>query len=152
MLDLTLEALLSYLQEKGRDTKLQKETHQIYEVLSIDDKEFPLFIKINPDSDILQFITFLPLQFESDAIPDIARLILFINKEMDLPGFGMDESSKMVFYRCVLPSLDKKVSEETLQVYLQTIELVCKTFSPALLAVMQGKMTFEDVLKKVVKS
>ncbi|MFQ5729728.1 MAG: YbjN domain-containing protein, partial [Waddliaceae bacterium] len=109
MMKVTLDALLKFLKKKNYDAKLQRETQQIYIILKLEEKEFPLFLRIFEQSDLLQLLVFMPIQIKPGTHADLARLLHLINKELDIPGFGMDENSEVAFYRCMLPTPEKKI-------------------------------------------
>ena len=79
--------------------------------------------------------------------PDILHLL---NKEMDIPGFGMDEDSKVIFFRISQPlSTEGELDTDLMDAYLESIKTVCTTFTPAIINVSQGTMTLEEILQKV---
>jgi hypothetical protein len=71
-----------------------------------------------------------------------------LNKELDVPGFGMDEIAGVVFYRLMLPTPNKKIDEELLLAFLKTIEQVCKMFATPIEAVGYGHTTLDEILQK----
>jgi hypothetical protein len=78
----------------------------------------------------------------------VARLLHFLNKEVDMPGFGMDESQKLLFYRCVVPCMDAQINSRLLELYLGTTRIACETFMDAISLVSSGSVSVEDVFKK----
>lgn len=148
MLNLKLDKLLSHLKKSGLQAEIQKETNQIVIIFKILEREFPLFIRIFEGEELLQLLAFLPFNIKSDTVADTGRLLHLLNKELDIPGFGMDETSSVVFYRCMLPVLNKQIDETILDAFLNSIQLVCKSFAPVIAAVAHGSTTFEEVLKK----
>src|ERR1700722_19094980 len=103
MLCLTMDHLREYLIAQKFPVHFQQETNQIYMLYTIGGKEFPLFMRIFGDADLLQLLTFIPCHLHSNATNSLARLLHLLNKELDIPGFGMDEAAKFVFYRVMLP-------------------------------------------------
>lgn len=148
MLNLELNALLSHMQSTGLKAEIQKETNQIVIVFKIDEREFPLFIRIFEGEELLQLLAFIPCNIKSKAMGDTARLLHLLNKELDIPGFGMDESSSVIFYRCMIPVLNKQVEESILNAFINSIQLVCKSFAPIIATVAYGATTFDEVIKK----
>ena len=71
-----------------------------------------------------------------------------VNKELDVPGFCLDEASGTVFYRLILPTFQKEINPTIFEAFLNTSQVVCKTFSPAIEAIGNGVMTLEEVIKK----
>ena len=148
MIQLNLNELLKYLRAKNYDAQLQKETQQIYIILKLAGKEFPLFIRIFEQSDLLQLLVFIPVNIKPIVYPDLARLLHQLNKELDIPGFGMDESAGVVFYRCMLPILDKKIDESLLNGFLKSIFVICETISPPVFIVASGSASYAEVIAK----
>jgi len=148
MISLSLESLQKSLKENGYEANIQKETDQIYILLKIDETEFPLFIKIFHEGDLLQMLTFIPCAVQEEYLPDLGRLLHLFNKELDLPGFGLDESTKMAFYRVVIPTIKKKIPFNILDKYLAATQVVCKNFAPAISAIANGKANLDEILKQ----
>ncbi len=147
MIKLELDAIHSHLRSKGIDIHLQAQTSQLYLLLKIAETEFPVFIRIFDGDELLQLLTFIPCNFTEATTADTARLLHLLNKEMDIPGFGMDENAGVVFYRCMLPANHKKIDAALLDAYLNTIDVVCKSFAPVITAVSHGALSFNEVLK-----
>ena len=148
MTELTLETLVSMLNKKGYEAKIQKETGQAYAIFKEDDQEFPLFCRIYESGELLQLIAFFPYQLESKVLSDIARLLHLLNKELDIPGFGMDEFGGVAFFRCMMNTPGKKLDENMLDLYLDSIRLACKSFGPTIAAVTSGATSVDDIIEK----
>lgn len=148
MKNMTPESLLAYMQENGYEANIQAETKQVYTILKISDREYPLFLRIFDEGHLLQVLVFIPCQINEEVVNDLARLLHLINKELDVPGFGMDEAAGVVFYRLMLPTPKKKVDPELLQAFLKTTEQVCSMFALPIQAVAYGHTTLEEILKK----
>jgi len=154
MLNLNLEAILKHLQDNKTDAQLQKETNQIYIVYKIQNQDFPLFIRIYEGTNLLQLLAFMPTNVKPSTRPDLARLLHLLNKEMDIPGFGMDETAVaegqggVAFYRIIIPTMDGQVDETLLDTFISSIESISEAFFPVIATVANGMATYEDVLKK----
>jgi len=148
MIPVTQERLLEELKKLGLESEVQKETNQIFHVFKLEKREFPLFIRILHEGELLQFLTFIPVQVKKAHFADAARLLHMLNKELDMPGFCLDESSSTIFYRILLPTHKKEIAKEILEAVLNTTQVVCKTFSPAVEAIASGAMNLEHMLKK----
>lgn len=79
---------------------------------------------------------------------DTARLLHLLNKEIDLPGFGLDEKNSVVFYRCMVPAIDQQVPEPILTAFLNATQIACQSFAAVIAAIAYGAVTFDEVLKK----
>lgn len=152
MIKVDLNTLQKFLTDKNYDAKLQEETNQIYVILKVSGREFPLFLRIFESSDLLQLLAFMPCQIKHGTHADLARLLHLINKELDIPGFGMDESAGVTFYRCMLPIPGKQIDERLLETYIKSIELICESISPPIIAVAGGLATFSEILQKARES
>jgi hypothetical protein len=148
MINLKLDAILEYLTKKGVPAQLQDETNQIIIIFKIGDREFPLFIRIFEGGELLQLLAFIPCNMKKSTFADTGRLLHLLNKELDIPGFGQDEDTAVVFYRCMLPIQNQQLDEAVFDAYLNSIQLVCKSFSPVIAAVAYGSSTFEEILQK----
>ncbi|HEY4832398.1 MAG TPA: YbjN domain-containing protein [Waddliaceae bacterium] len=148
MIQLNLNVLIKYLRDKHYDAQLQSETQQIYIILKIAGREFPLFIRIFEQSDLLQLLVFMPINIKQGAYADLARLLHQLNKELDIPGFGMDESAGVVFYRCMLPVLDKKIEESLLDSFLKSISVICESICPPIFTVASGSASYAEIIAK----
>lgn len=147
MISLDLNQILDYLTKKKYNAHFQKETNQICVIFKIEQKEFPLFIRISENNDLLQMITFIPRTMKASSVSEVARLLHLFNKELDLPGFGMNEESGHIFYRCIIPCTKKKLESSVLEGYLNSIQIVCKSFSPPIEALAEGAISYEALVK-----
>lgn len=148
MIKLTYDNVKKVLAKDGLDSQLQPETNQLYAPMKVGEREFPLFARIFEESGLLQFLVFLPCTVAKDRIPDMGRLLHMFNKELDVPGFGMDEVIGVVFFRCMVPSFKHEVEESILDSFLATFKTVCNSFSPAVEALAAGAITFDEMLAK----
>lgn len=148
MLSITKETLIDFLKKNGFKSEIQKETGQVVSILKIANHEFPLFLRPFQGSELLQLLVFIPIPIKSRAKSDLARLLHQINKELDIPGFGMDEDSDTCFYRVMLPTIDNKIDERVLESYLKSLTLICEQIAPTVIAVASEVATFEEILRK----
>jgi hypothetical protein len=170
MINMTPESLLSFIRGKKYEADIQSDTQQVYTIFKIDKKEYPLFLRVFDDGHLLQLLVFIPSHLEPNenfgkksmhpssrpsknkhqpsVVADLARLLHLLNKELDVPGFGMDEMAGVVFYRVMLPTPKKKIDSELLLAFLKTAEHVCQMFSTPIEAVSSGQMTLDDILAK----
>ena len=148
MINLELKSLLEHLRDKKIEAQIQKETNQIYILFKIAEKEYPVFLRIFEGGELLQLLAFIPCNIKPEALNDTARLLHLLNKELDIPGFGMDETAMVIFYRCMIPAKDQQIDEALLDAYLNSIQIIAKTFSAVIIAVAYGATTYKEVLKK----
>lgn len=149
MLSLNLSEVQQFLTSKNYNVQLQKETNQLYILLKIEEREFPLFIRIYEESDLLQLILFIPVVIQAGTENDLARLLHTLNKEIDVPGFGMDENSKIVFYRIMIPAFKKKLESELVETFMKSLPLVAESFAPVIMTAAAGNATYAQIMKKM---
>lgn len=140
--------ILQELKKLNYDAQVQENTNQIYIILKHEKKEFPLFLRIVHEGDLLQLMTFIPCDIKQEQYNDLSRFLHMLNKELDVPGFGVDEQSGTVFYRVILPAVKKQVSEETFESLIKTSNNIVTTFSPVIEMLALGYLTMEEILKK----
>jgi len=148
MIKVNKDNLLKFLKEKDLDPKFQEETNQVYFVFKEDEREFPLFLRTFDNGDLLQLIAFFPIQLDQKVVPDTARLLHLLNKELDIPGFGLDEIGGVAFFRCMLNMDGGSIEESMIEKYVQTIRNACKTFGKTIEAVVVEAVTVDDLIKK----
>lgn len=148
MISTTLQGLIEHLKKLGYQPKIQEDTKQILVILEIAGREFPLFFRPYEESELLQLLVFLPTQIKPGAHNDLARLMHLMNKELDIPGFGMDEDSHTIFYRSMLPVIDQAIDERVLESFLKCIHVICDEIAPTLIAVANRLATYQEVLDK----
>lgn len=169
MMNMTPDSILDFMRKNKYEAEIQSDTKQVYTILKIGQKEYPLFIRIFDEGHLLQLLAFIPCHLEphqdfgkenkgehrphekhaqSVVLGDIARLLHLLNKELDVPGFGMDEMAGAVFYRLMLPTPKKKIEDDLLLAFLKTVEQVCKMFANSIEAVSSGHTSLDEILAK----
>lgn len=149
MIKLSLDALLEYLNENKLEPQLQKETNQIYLLFNIEKVQFPLFLRLDEGHKVLQMFMFMPCQLKETAINDTARILHLLNKEIDIPGFGMEEKAGVIFYRWVLPTLTGELDEKMFNSFLVAIPQISRICFPIVAAVASGNTSYAAISGKV---
>lgn len=150
MIKADLESIKECLKNNNFDVQVQEETNQLYILFKLFQVDFPLFIKVSHEGELIQLLMFIPSQLNTQKSGDVARLLHFLNKEMDVPGFGLDENNKVFFYRFVIATSNKEIEESTVVSTVNAARVACETFATTIQAVNQGKLRFEEVLSKSV--
>ncbi len=172
MINISLEAILAFMCKNNYEADIQPDTQQVYTIIKIGQKEYPLFLRVFDEGHLLQLLVFIPCHLEPKehaaggrksgshdvgkselssqqrVVSDLARLLHLLNKELDVPGFGMDEMAGVVFYRLMLPTPKKKIEGDLLLAFLKTVDHVCRMFSTPIEAVSSGQTTLDDILAK----
>lgn len=148
MIPCSSESLIKFLKAHKHEASLQSETDQVYVIFNVDGQDFPLFFRIYEGEDLLQLLTFFPLQVQSNRFDPIARMLHLLNKEIDLPGFGIDEGVGLVFHRIMIPIFNKKIDTHLLESYLDAIPKLCQQFYAPIAGTAMMDISFEEILKK----
>ncbi len=148
MVDLTLDEIYKYLNDRELRPTLQRQNNQVFITLQVKKMEVPLFFAVLGEGTLLQMIAYVPYTMHEKAISEAARLLHYVNREIDMPGFGMDEKDRLMFYRLVLACVDKKVDERLLELYIATTRVACETFMEAIQLISSGTANFERVSKE----
>lgn len=149
MITLNNDNVESFLKTHNYAPQKQKETDQLYLILPVDGRDYPVFFKIYEGGDLLQMILFFPVTMSSGAEGDLARLLHTLNKEIDLPGFGMDEATNVVYYRIMIPALEGQIQEELIEMLLKTLPVICQSFAQIIYVVGTGKASYQEIMKKI---
>lgn len=144
MIPHTLSSVLKFLQEEKYPVHVQSETQQIYMVYHLDGREFPLFVKLDEAHKTLQILIFFSCKMRPKAPPEVARLLHMLNKEIDLPGLGMDENAGVIFYRHVLFCPNDQVDETLLNHILLSMLRAAPIFFP-IISTVAGGTYFEAI-------
>jgi hypothetical protein len=150
--DFNVNALIAYLREKDVHPELQKETGQVFVLYNIQGYEVPLFFLLHEESLLLQIITYLPFRVLDKTLADTARLLHILNRDLDMPGFGIDESEKLIFYRSVIPAIHHTIDAQVFAMYLATSRVACTTFLRPIGMIVSGVTSLDVVLKEIKPS
>lgn len=140
--------IYQFLTSRQYNPLLQKETGQTYITLTIHRQEVHVFFVILSEGSLLQTIAYIPFNYKDIAQNDVARLLHLLNKEVDMPGFGMEEKDRLMFYRCVMPCLKKQLDTELLALYLEATKVACESFLGAIGMVATGSAKLDQMLKE----
>lgn len=135
---LTQESLVDYLKQKKYEVLLQEATGQAYILFSILGREFPLFIRVDTNSATLQLIMFFPISLQSTTYPNLARTLHLLNKELDWPGFCMDEVANVVYYRAAIPGPNGQIATILLDNAMTSLPIMGRIFFPVITAAVAG--------------
>jgi hypothetical protein len=136
---------LSHIEIPLDEDSLEREQSLIihYQSQIIDPKAESLFCRI-------QFSVELPFTYHNLAIADTARLILFLNRFSDLPGFEMDEIDQKIIYRHVYLGREEKVDSMYLTSMIGLIMMFIDINSTNIENVASGDKSFESVITNLL--
>lgn len=140
----TLKELLA---KKLPKIALQAETNQLYASLVLEGKEYPFFARIFEGGVLLQLIAFIPCTWTTYHAPEVAQLLHLLNKEIELPGFGLDDTMRLPFFRHMLFAKEGVIDPDLLMAVLDAIEVACSTFTPVITQVAEGKLKYREVVQ-----
>jgi hypothetical protein len=148
-LDFNLAALFSYLNSERLNPEVHKETEQLHITYKLQkNEELHVFFHLHTPSKLLQIVAYLPYQLPEKTLGETARLLHFLNKEMDVPGFGLDEKQHLIFYRVVLPCLDDKIETRLFNLSLGAARVACDSFMRTIVLIVSGAMNVTTLMKE----
>lgn len=148
MFQATNENLLNFLKEQGKEAVFQNETNQIFYLFKAEGQEFALFFRIYEGEEMLQLITFFPVQVKKERFNAMARMLHTLNRDVDLPGFCMDERLGAIFHRIMIPLFyDKKIDKTALLSYIEAAEKLAGHFFSIIHGTAESSKSFEEILK-----
>lgn len=112
---------------------------------------FPLSNEKTSLESFIHISTLLEIPFNSNSLPDLARLMNFINKSLEAPGFVLDEINTRILYKTVFFKPNEKINENTFMCLLGLISLYIDTFTPLIERIATGE-SLEDLLESELKS
>lgn len=96
----------------------------------------------------LQFILTLPFLVDTRQIGEIARLILLLNKGMELPGFELSEVDHLIYFRHSFLVPEDQLDERILLTLTGMIEMIVDVFSDILESVATDAKTLREVVEE----
>jgi hypothetical protein len=146
---LDVKNLIKQLEKLGFKPELQNETNQIFFINKTETVELAFFLKVLAEGELLQIVTYLPVKLSKEQFSDSARLLNYINNDLDIPGFSLNESSKLIFYRVITPFCKKEFNKDLFDQYIKVCLNAATTFLPVINAVSTGSISYEELLKKL---
>lgn len=147
-LEVTTQALLDFMKSHQIEGELQAETGQPYFIHRSKAGEFPVFFRIYDQATQLQILTFFPLQVRKNRYDTLARVLLTLNNDIDMPGFGLDERMGLVFHRIMIPVFDNQVPKKLIELYLSAIPSLCDHFGQVVKVAIESDLSTSELLKR----
>jgi hypothetical protein len=143
-----LSSIVNFLRQQKMQVELQEETNQALLQYQFANKSYPLFIKSVAQGALIQCALIFQDDFKESQKKELARLLHQINKELDFPGFCMDEKGKIVFYRAVIPTPNKRVDEKLLRQILHMMEQILNLFASLIQTIAHTDALLDDINTK----
>ncbi len=96
------------------------------------------------------FVAF-PFLMKPEAAGELSRLLMYFNKPLEMPGFGVDEINKIVFYRYSLVCVGGIIKRRPLVAMIGTIMLLVDSLTSQIEAVASGA-PIGEVLRSTVET
>jgi hypothetical protein len=104
---------------------------------------------VNPNGYVhLQFSMKPQIELKDEAIVDLLRFLLLINRTAAFPGFEFSEPERAVFYRYTLMAVAEGIDPYILAAIVANITMVYLSFEKYIQAVAARKKTFEQMLEE----
>lgn len=100
----------------------------------------------------IQFETALPFPLSDLRSPEVGSFLFFLNRQLELPGFEIDEGNSLILYRYVLLTPEAHIQPNLLKGLIGSITLTLDLFSEAIEKVSSGEITFNEILENILKT
>ena len=134
--------LLQFLNKMELEPELEPQSNQVFISKPFEGVDFALFF--SPRDNALHLISYFPYKFEKEIAGDLGRLLHILNKQIDMPGFCMEEKEGLVFYRTVLPCIDGNVSVDLLGLHMGAHKNVIEMCHRVIFGVASGQVKLEE--------
>lgn len=95
----------------------------------------------------LQLIVTLPFLVKDTQASDIARLVCFINKGMEFPGFEFSEVDRLIFFRHTLVVPENELDERILLSLVGMIQVLVDLFSETFESVANEQDSIQNIIE-----
>ncbi|WP_068469429.1 hypothetical protein [Candidatus Protochlamydia phocaeensis] len=167
----SLSSIGEYLNQAGYETIIQPPTEmnaseQLLVSLGQDVDGHPLVLHLfwtqgierEPDSadtesiDFLQFLLVPSFLATEAAMKDLTSLILNLNATLDMAGFGLYESERLVYYRYVHICEKPMMAAEPVLAVVVSIEFLIEMILPSLREVALGHKSLSQIQQEAVRN
>lgn len=97
----------------------------------------------------VQLTTLLPFTVNEGHMGEVARMLMFYNKTLDIPGFGLDEITRTIFFRYAFIKPNSVMNKETFMGIVGMIILLLDSFTNSIEEVAAGA-SMKDTLTKIL--
>ncbi len=99
--------------------------------------------------DFLQLFIQFPFDFQTDVVPDMARLILMANWSTPIGSFGMNELQKLLYYRQVFECVGDEPGENVVVEAVNAMAFYSKLRYESLSLIANAEITLDEYLKNL---
>lgn len=135
--------ILLFLGNDGKQRDRSLEITMQEQILGPKETDIPYFR--------IQFETALPFPLSEVRAHDVGSFVFYLNRQLELPGFELDEGNSLVLYRYVLLAPDANIQPDLLKGLIGSITLTLDLFSEAIEKVSTGETTFNKILESILK-
>ena len=96
------------------------------------------------------FYVALPFPYEDQAIGELARLLLFLNKGLDFAGWGLDEADRHVYFHYVLHSPKQVETPRLIAGIVGMITLVLDSMADYVELVACGEKSLAELAQEML--
>lgn len=132
---------LASLLERDKTKHAIDRQHQVIE-LPTDAPPLPgnLYLRWEKHAPFVQLIHGVILDVPAPRVLDIERACAVLNNAIVLPGFGLDENSRRLYYRVVVPVFPPQgIEAEVLQRIVEGTIRTARQYQPAFMAIVAGR-------------
>lgn len=136
----SFDDLANLLARDKTNHRIDRETQAIE--LPTNDPSLPgnLYIRWDKQLPFVQLIQMSLLDIPEARIADVERAIVVLNNEIEMPGFGMDEAARRLYFRVVVAVVPPHgVDADTMYQLAQGTVRNARLYQPAFKAVVDGK-------------
>jgi hypothetical protein len=98
-----------------------------------------------------EFCFDLPILFLPETCKEVGSFLHFINKDLYLPGFILDETQDKILFRHVLVCTASSINRHLIMGILGLILLYADLYTPSTELVSSGKKSFQDMMNELLK-
>lgn len=99
----------------------------------------------------IQFELKLPYMMKEHAGNEVASLLAFLNRMLELPGFELDEVNSRIYYRYVLLTAQGVEDKMMICGIIGAILMLLEIFSGTIEQVAEGSRSFNDLLEEMLQ-
>lgn len=130
-------------QNREKIISIMAQEQEIGQELTTSPETAPVFVR-------LQFQYTFPFLFQDAYLQDLCSFLLYLNEQIELPGFGLDHVNNRLYYRYIMLNTLESLNPLILLSTVGVIMLLIDVFSPPMEKLAKGETTFNDILKEIL--